>query len=117
MPTEEIVVQASVPPSVAQRLRATSLKGVDLEPPRGGKEQTTRFGLAEMALVLAVCAGVEKVVKLALEIRELLRNNREADAEKEKARLTTPDGRLHLDISGDESIDDIIEAIDEVLKE
>lgn len=117
MPTEEIVVQATVPLSVAHKLRATPLKGVDLEPPSDGKEQTTRFGLAEAALVLAVCAGVEKVVKLALEIRELLRNKHQADAGKERARLTTPDGQLQLDISGDETIEDIIEAIDEVLKE
>src|ERR1700743_1658761 len=110
----EIVVQATVPPSIAHKLRATSFEGVDLEPPSGGREQTTRFGLAEAALLLAVCAGAEKVVKLALEIRELLRNKHETAPEEKRARLTTPDGRLQLDISGDESIEDITEAINEV---
>jgi len=64
MANHEIVVQVTAPLEVAEKLRANPVKGVDFEPPTGGREQTTRFGLAEAALLLAVCAGVEKVVKL-----------------------------------------------------
>ena len=113
---EEIVVQVAAPLEVVKKLRADPVKGVDLEPPTGGREQTTRFGLTEVALVLAVCAGVEKVVKLAIEIRNALRESRQAGAEAAKARITTPDGRLQKEISEDDTLEELKEAVEEVLK-
>ena len=112
----EIVVQVTAPLEVAQKLRANPVKGVDFEPPTGGREQTTRFGLAETALLLAVCAGVEKVVKLGIEIRNALREKHQSATESGKARITTPDGRLQLDISGDDTLEDLEHAIEELLK-
>jgi|tagenome__1003787_1003787.scaffolds.fasta_scaffold20208037_1 hypothetical protein len=116
MPDQEIVVQITAPLDVVQKLRAEPVTGVDFEPPTGGREQTTRFGLAEAALALAVCAGIEKVIKLAIEIRNALREKHQPGAESSKARITTADQRLQLDISEDDTLEDLEHAIEEVLK-
>jgi hypothetical protein len=116
MADEEIVIQITAPLEVVQKLRTDPVEGVDFEPPTGGREQTTRFGLAEVALALAVCAGVEKVIKLGIEIRNALREKHQPGTESRKARITTPDQRLQLDISEDDTLEDLEHAIEEVLK-
>jgi hypothetical protein len=116
MADEDVVVQVTAPLTIVQKLRAEPVEGVELEAPTGGREQTTRFGLAEAVLVLAVCAGVEKVIKLAIEIRNALAEKHQSGTEINKARITTPDGRLQLDISEDDTVEDLKEAIEELLK-
>ncbi|HYZ84782.1 MAG TPA: hypothetical protein VE621_10280 [Bryobacteraceae bacterium] len=104
MDNDEILVQVAAPATIASELRKEPITGVEFEPPVGGREQTTRFGLAELALLIGICKGVVEVIKLALEIRKLLRGA-------ERGRITTPDGRLHLEISADQSEEEIARQI------
>ena len=104
MHSDEILVQVAAPVEIASELRSDPLPGVEFEPPAGAREQTTRFGLAEVALLLGICKGVLEVVKLALEIRSLLKGS-------QRGRITTPDGRLHLDISADQTEEEIAQRI------
>jgi nucleoside diphosphate kinase len=103
MAENEIVVHVTVPPDVGADLRVRQLDGVELQPAVGGHEQTTRFGIAEAILITTFCAGVLKVVKLAVEIRNLLKQKQPQSAAPGRARIASADRALQLDITPEDS--------------
>lgn len=117
MKNEEIIVQVTTPRDLATDLRGQPVSGVEFEPPPKDREETTRFGVAEALLIIGVCQGVLTVVKLTLEIRNLLRDKpQKAASTGRQARITTPDGRLQLDISADDTDEELERRVRESLE-
>ena len=92
---EELVVNVVVPKRVAAQLQQSTPSGVAIESIREDAEQTSRFGLIEAVTIIGLVKGVEEVIKLALEIRRLLRQSGQGTG---TAQISTPGSASHAEV-------------------
>jgi hypothetical protein len=100
---KDFVLSIALPKDAAGSLLQQQLEGVSVVSFRDDEEQTSRFGLAEAVVVIALAKGVMEVVKLAVEIKERLVHRSRAAATSQRAVISTPDGQVLLVITPEQS--------------
>jgi hypothetical protein len=69
----EIIVNIQTTKEIVDYLQQAKPAEISIESVNYANEQTSRFGLVETAAVIGILKGIEEVVKLALDIRNLLK--------------------------------------------
>lgn len=96
-----LIVNVTLPKDVAQKVQSQTPEGVQVASVRTlDEEETSRFGIAEAAALVALVKGVLEVTKLAVEIWKMLQERvKQTGQPNQSATLTTPDGLVRVEIS------------------
>ena len=103
---DDIVVNVSVPRQVGEQLQKATPLGVEIESVRLDAEQTSRFGIVEVMTIIAIVKSAQEMVKLALEIRNLLR-----EANQPAAKMSLPGAASHIQVAASASDSELEEVV------
>jgi hypothetical protein len=96
----DIVLNLTVPKELRKQLEGKTSEGYRVDVSASdGDDPAARFGIAETIVLLGLAKGVLEVVKLGVEVWNLLRSDARRGGEDAAAALSTPDERIVVTVT------------------
>jgi len=104
--SKEFIVNVQTSRDVAELIEGIELDGLQVESVEYTEEHSARFGIAEVVTIIGIVQGVMAVVKLALEIRNLIKKKQD-----QKVQLSAPGAVSYVVIDSSMSDEQVEKAV------